>query len=50
MYVHMVNTLVVICWDQFMRVQYMVTHMVRIEVYIPSGIRRLDNLFEFLIV
>jgi len=28
----------------------MVRHMVRLEVYIPSGIRRLDNLFEFLIV
>ena len=28
----------------------MVRHMVRIEVYTPSGIRRLDNLFEFLIV
>ena len=34
----------------YMRVQYMVRHMVRIEVYIPSGIRRLDKNFEFLIV
>jgi len=33
-----------------MRVQYVVRHVVKLEVYMPSGIRPLENLFEFLIV
>jgi len=45
----MMAPLVVISWDHIWG-SNMVRHVVKLEVHIPSGIRPLENLFEFLIV